>query len=164
MKPWSPHRVQVGEPGAIFHDEANPEGGGRRRNVIVSVGSVDAGGRDREELRQALRPVGFGAAYKILDMLIEHVLRANGVSNVRTFAQKTKALARRPATLPTPLDGRPDLSDRLAKAYIALKDARHAVTHRRAQITPSGDLEVYNDARAVTDIVTSAELTAFAAA
>jgi hypothetical protein len=159
-----PHRVQIGEPGAIFHDEANQQGGERRRNITVSLGSADAGGRGREELRQALRPVGFGAAYKILDLLIEHVLRANGVSTIRTFTQKTKSLATRPAALPPPLDGRTDLWDRLAKSYVVLQDARHAVTHRRAQITLSGDLEVYDDARNVTDVVTNAELTAFAAA
>ena len=157
-----PHRVHVGEPGAIFHYEANPSGGGRS---IISVGGGAAvGAQAREELRQSLRPLGFGAAYKVLDMLVEHVLRANGVTAVRWFAQKTKALATRPASLPVPLDARPELWDRIAPTYIALQDARHAVTHRRAQVTPTGELEVYDENRALTDTIAGAELAAFAAA
>jgi hypothetical protein len=47
---------------------------------------------------------------------------------------------------------------------VAFEDARHAVTHRRATVTPVGDLEIYDEARQVTDTLASAELENFAAA
>jgi len=159
-----PHRVRVAEPGFIYHDEANPEGG-RRGNMTVKIGPAIEGAEPREELRRSLRPVGFGAAYKILDMLLEHVLRANGVGGARmTFAQKTSMLSTRPTTLPVPFDRRPELWDRLAPLYRAFQEARHAVTHRRAQVTPAGDLEVYDDSRTLTDTIAGTELAAFSAA
>jgi hypothetical protein len=159
-----PHRVRIAEPRLIYHDEANPEGG-RRGSMIVKGGTAVEGAEGREDLRRSLRPLGFGAAYKVLDMLVEHVLRANGVVGPRmTFAQKRNALSTRPATLPVPLDSRPELWDRMAKVYVALEETRHAITHRRAQVTSSGDLEIYDDSRARIDTITTAEAAAFAAA
>jgi hypothetical protein len=136
-----PHRVRLGEPGAVYHDEANPKGGGRGMSIVVGIAD-SLGGASREELRESLRPLGFAAAYKVLDMLVEHVLKANGATALRRFDQKTTALAQRPAALPVPLDCRPDLWDRLARVYVALQDARPAVTHRRAQVGAAGELEV----------------------
>jgi hypothetical protein len=98
-------------------------------------------------------------------MLVEHVLRANGASASRlSFRTKERTLATRPSLLPTPLDTRSDLWDRLAAVYVAFADARHAVTHRRAQATTAGDLEVYDNARRLTDTIRTAEIEAFAAA
>lgn len=157
------YRVRVGKVGMIFHDEAHPAGG--RRIAISASGGASLGGRAREELRQSLSPLGFGAAYKILDVLAEHVLRANGVGGARlSFARKNQILATRPANLPVPLDGRPDVWDRITAVYMRLQDARHAVTHRRAQLGSNGDLEVYDDHRVVTDTISSAEIAAFVAA
>jgi hypothetical protein len=65
--------------------------------------------------------LGFGAAYKILDLLVEHVLRANGSAAVRTFSQKSRALGVRPRNLPVPLDDRPGLWDRIAATYVAFQ-------------------------------------------
>ena len=158
------HRVRIAEPGLIYHDEANPEGG-RRGSITVKGGVAVEGAEAREELRRSLRPLGFGAAYKTLDMLVEHVLRGNGVGGARmSFARKRTALSTRPASLPVPLDGRPELWDRMATLYVAFEEARHAITHRRAQVTRSGDLEVYDDSRARIDTIFSVEVAAFAAA
>jgi hypothetical protein len=126
---------------------------------------AEEGTRLREELRHALRPLGFGAAYKVLDMLVEHVLRANGAGTGRlTFQEKRKALAKRPSTLPVSLDARPELWDRLVALYIALENARHAVTHRRFQVTHAGDLQIFADSRQLVDTITNAENEYFAAA
>jgi hypothetical protein len=154
-----PHRVRVGEPGAIYEPRL---GGG----AVISVsGGASSGSRGREELRKSLRPLGFAAAYKVLDMLVEHVLRANGGPTGRlTFKHKKQGLSTRPAVLPIPLDGRSDLWDRIAAVYVALQDGRHAVRHRRAQVTANGDLEIYDDGRVLTDAVSTTELHAFAAA
>lgn len=72
------HRVRVGEVRMIFHDEARPAGGSR--TTISASGGASLGGTAREELRRSLSPLGFAAAYKILDLLIEYVLRANGLT------------------------------------------------------------------------------------
>jgi hypothetical protein len=152
------HRPRPPEPGST-HDLR-----GQRPSISIQLGTVVSGEERRQELLRSLRPLGFGAAFKVLDMLIEHVLRANGASarHLR-FSDKRDALTARPAQLPVPLDGRPDLWDRLAAVYVAFEEARHAVTHRRAQVTETGDLEVYESGR-LSDTVTSDEMQAFAGA
>lgn len=126
---------------------------------------AEEGTRLREELRHSLCPLGFGAAYKVLDMLGEHVLRAKPTVTGRlTFQQKRKDLAGRPSTLPLPLDARPELWDRLAALYTALGNARDAVTHRRFQVTQAGDLQIFDCSRQLVDTITSAENEYFVAA
>jgi hypothetical protein len=154
------HRADVRRP-STTHNLRGP-----RNNIIVAVGAVVAGAGAREELRQSLRPLVFGAAFKVLDMLVEHVLRANGRGPGRlSFEVKRRALSgqQRPA-LPIALEAAPELWDRLAKLYVAFEEARHAVTHRRAQATAEGGLEVYDDGRRAVDTLTNSELEAFAAA
>jgi len=157
------HRVRVPEePGRIVHLERNPRGGGKS---IEASGGASIGGRRVEEFRASLQPVGFGAAYKILDMLVEHVLGGNGIAARRTsFTRKNALVAQRPRTLPRPLDSHPDAWDAMAKLYVAFQEGRHAVTHRKAQVSPAGDLEVYDDQRQLTDTVSVDEIAAFAAA
>jgi hypothetical protein len=157
------HRVRVpDEPGRIVHLERHPRGGGK---TIEASGGVSMGGRGVEEFRASLQPVGFGAAYKILDMLVEHVLRGNGVAaNRMSFTRKNALVAGRPGTLPRPLDSHPDAWDAMAKLYVAFQEARHAVTHRKALASTVGDLEVYDDQRQLTDTVSVDEIAAFAAA
>jgi hypothetical protein len=156
------HRVRPAAPDMIYHLESNPRGGG---SIHVTLGAAETGARRAEELRQALQPLGFVAAYKILDMLVEHVLRANGAPGGRlTFAAKIALLSGTIRHLPRPLDVRSDLWDRAAALHSAFIEARHAVTHRRAQMTASGDLAVYDDQRRLVDMITSGEVAAFAAA
>lgn len=76
------------------------------RTLTASVGF-----EARQELRQSLQPVAFGAAYKIVDMLVEHVLRSGGASGRLTFAHKTRVLRARPANLPVPFASHPDFWD-----------------------------------------------------
>jgi hypothetical protein len=149
------HRVRVAEPKYIYG----------RWGITGKLGMAEEGIRLREELRHSLRPLGFGAAYKVLDMLVEHALRAKRTVTGRlTFHQKRKDLARRPRTLPMPLDARPELWDRLATLYIALGNARDAVTHRRFMVTQAGDLQIFDDRRHLIDTIASAENEYFAAA
>jgi len=159
------HRVRVGKPRTCVHAEASPAVSG---SAHLTLGVAEAVERAREELRQSLRPLGFGAAYKILDMLVEHVLLANGVAaRGLRFAEKNVELRklgkRSLINLPVPLAGRPDLWERIAEVYLALQDARHAVTHRPAKATPCGDLD-YEDKNGPTATISSAELAAFAKA
>jgi hypothetical protein len=155
------HRVRVADPHAIY-DRRGKAGGW---NTTVRVGMVEEGIGPREELRRSLRPLGFAAAYKVLDMLVEHVLQANGAGTARlTFQQKTRSLRRRPTNLPVPLDTHPGLWDRLAALYARFQEPRHAVTHRRAQATAAGDLEIYDDGRQLVDTISNTEIESFAAA
>jgi hypothetical protein len=157
------HRIRLAEPTAT-HD-VRGRVGGVGGTIFVKVGEATTGLGARDELARSLRPLGFGAAYKVLDLLVEHVLRADGAGPDRlTFEKKSASLKRRPSQLPVPPDGRPDLWDRLARTYASLQEARHAVTHRRAQASQAGDLEIYDDNRAVIDCVSSGEISAFAAA
>jgi hypothetical protein len=153
------HRVRFKPPDDWVY---NLRGG--RREIQVTVGSV-LGGSGGEDLRSALRPLGFAAAYKTLDMLIEHVLRANGATAGRlTFQGKQNRVKQRQADLPVPLAANRDLWDRFARLYDALAEARHAATHRRAKAVGSGDLEIYDDQRRRIDQLDSGEIAAFAAA
>jgi hypothetical protein len=157
------HRIRLAAPSATHDIRGRVAGVGG--TVYVKVGAAVMGGGGRDELARSLRPLGFGAAYKVLDLLVEHVLRANGAGSGRlSFERKVASLERRPARLPVPLDGCPDLWDRLARTYANLQEARHAVTHRRAQASEAGDLEIYDDARMLIDTVSSGEISAFAAA
>jgi hypothetical protein len=156
------HRVRPAAPDMIYHLESNPQGGA---SIHMTLGPAETGARRAEELRQALQPLGFVAAYKILDMLVEHVLRANGAPSGRlTFAAKNALLSGATRNLPTPLDVHSDLWDRASTLHSAFVEARHAVTHRRAQVTSNGDLAVYDDQRRLIDTIRSGEVAAFAAA
>jgi hypothetical protein len=156
------YRVKVADADMVYH---LGEDGPGTRAIHVSLETVIGGAGLVEELRRDLHPLGFGAAYKVLDQLVEHVLRDNGASSGRlTFAAKLKAVTKRPAKLPKPLDSRPDIWDRLAALYVAFVDARHAVTHRRASADANGDLQVFDDSGRQTDTVTDEEIRNFAGA
>lgn len=157
------HLVRPAAPGAV-HDVRGEQAGGRG-SATVFVGTAEGGAARVEELLRLLRPIGFGAAYKVLDLLVEHVLRANGATSPKlSFETKSQLLANRPGILPAPLDQQPELWDRLAVLYVAFVEPRHAVTHRRASATTSGDLDVYDNARQRVDTVTADEIGSFNAA
>jgi hypothetical protein len=151
--------VQLEDASTVFDLRA------RTRGVTVHVGMADfLGSRRYDELRASLRPLSFGAAYKVLDLLVEHVLRANGNTAQRLwFSDRRAALNSRPTKLPTPLDAYPDIGDRVAALYVELEDARHAVTHRRAPANADGDLDIYDRGAQLTDTLTGAEIHAFVA-
>jgi hypothetical protein len=154
------HRVRPAEPSATYSIRGKAAG----HDVAIQLGAVISGAGAREELRKSLQPLGFGATYKVLDMLVEHVLRANRAPAGRlTFEAKLAHVRSRPSVLPRPLDSRPDLSDRLAALYVGLVDARHAMTHRRASVVGE-DVAIYDTARRQTDTLSSAEIMSFAAA
>jgi hypothetical protein len=155
------HRIRIDNPGAIVDVRGQPPGGPKTISVTV-IATMGAGSRD--ELLQSLRPLAFGAAYKVLDLLVEHILRTNGAPIGKlTFVYKAKAVKQRPAVLPVPLDAHLNLWDRIAALYKAYDDARHAVTHRRAGATAQGDLEIFNNQRRRTDVIASNEVASFAA-
>ena len=129
------------------------------------IGTAEEGTRLREELRSSLYSLSFGAAYKVLDILVEHIARANNPSVGRlSFIDKNRILETRPQILPPPLNFHLELWSRLATLYSIFQEARHAVVHRRCQLTNSGDLEIYDDKKWHAHTITSCEIDFFVAA
>ena len=88
-----------------------------------------------------IRPLCFGAAWKITDLLLEHALSASGLSPARgtqwTIAEKTRharALGGRAA----PISSDRDVWSRLLRAYAGLEETRQSLVHRTATLDPSG--------------------------
>ena len=112
------------------------------RNLAVGVhDSLSAGAV--ESFAGRFRPLAFGAAYKIVDFLVEMTMRLNGEPSPRgrwTFAEKAAYVRRgTPPQLPSPLDAAPSLWERAAQLYLGFGEHRHALAHRRARVDPSGD-------------------------
>lgn len=148
-------RIQILEPKYI-HEEGN---------IVGILGVAMEGNKALTDLKESLRPLAFGAAYKVLDMLIEHVMRDNKVQNKRmSFSDKSRFLSQ-PAKrkLPFPLTSEMDLWDRLGILYVAFQEARYAVTHRRCQPTSVGDLTFFDNQRNCNDTLLIDEIVVFAA-
>jgi hypothetical protein len=98
-----------------------------------------------ESFAARFRPLAFGAAYKIVDFVIEMTMRLNGEPCPRgrwTFTEK-KAFTGRgvPARLPAPLDAVVTSHwPRVAQLYATFNEYRHAVVHRRTHLEPNGEL------------------------
>lgn len=92
----------------------------------------------------SFRPLGFGAAYKVIDMLVELVMRVNREPCPKgrwTFAEKqTYVRAGPPARLPIPLQVPKSYWPRITALYDRFLEPRHALVHRRATVQPDGTL------------------------
>lgn len=90
-----------------------------------------------------IRPLCFGAAWKIADLLIEHALSAAGLSPARgtrwTIAEKTQR-ARNLRGRAAPLSSDHDIWPRLLGAYAGLEETRHSLVHRTATLDSSGSI------------------------
>jgi hypothetical protein len=93
--------------------------------------------------RLGIRPLCFGAAWKIADLLVEHALSATSLSPARgtrwTIAEKTRharALRGRAA----PLSSDHDIWLRLLVVYAGLEETRHSLVHRTATLDALGSI------------------------
>lgn len=149
------YRTQVDPPRNIYNNNG----------ITGEIRTAEEGVRLREELRNSRHSLSFGAAYKVLDILIEHVVRANDPSIERlSFIDKNKTLETRPKILPPPLNSHLELWSRLAILYSVFQEARHAVVHRRCQLTNTGDLEIHDNQNKHTHTITSCKISFFVAA
>jgi hypothetical protein len=127
-------------PGAVF--ATNDIRGGGPRNFGRGL-HVSAGSGAVESFAARFRPLAFGAAYKILDFMVEMTMRLNGEpcpGGRWAFTQKARFIGRgRPARLPSPLGSAPDLWLRATRLYTAFDEHRHAVVHRRTRVEANGD-------------------------
>jgi hypothetical protein len=89
-----------------------------------------------------IRPLLFGAAWKVLDLLVETQLHQAGVktdTKYGTYNISTKAKAARAGTVnpPSPFDSHPDLWDRLCGIYSTTDELRNSLTHRGVSVDPT---------------------------
>ncbi|WP_143658321.1 hypothetical protein [Embleya scabrispora] len=119
---------------------------------VVDLGSIDANGVPAQGssahltaadetgcAKSALtaddvRPLLFGAAWKILDLLVELVLesarpvhRQRGRIRIDSKVQKARSFGVKEQD---PFGGRPDLWDRVMRTYAATTELRHTLVHR----------------------------------
>lgn len=145
-------------PGAVFAT-IDIRGSGPRsfaRGVHDSLGAGTV-----ESVAARFRPLAFGAAYKILDFIVEMTMRLSGEPRPRgrwSFVEKTAFIRRGgPARLPAPLDSATPYWHRTAQLYAALDQHRHAVVHRRTRLEPNGDLTGVDPAGAALSPISVSE-------
>jgi hypothetical protein len=104
--------------------------------AMVHVGLTDSGGLAGDQLTaDDIRPLIFGAAWKVLDQLIELALEQAGVSHDRkwdySIKYKVGEAANGNVMLVPPFDGRPDLWLPVIMTYASTEVLRNSLTHRR---------------------------------
>jgi hypothetical protein len=131
--------------------------------VQVMVGG-SLGGQARQELIDHLRPLFFGAAWKILDLLLEFAFYADGrrpKKAVWTIEEK-KVYANRHCGQCSPWLVHHDLWELICDIYVATVEARHSLVHRRFLLSPAGDMTDIRDRQGVRKPdLTAAEQEAF---
>lgn len=105
----------------------------------TAVVRVYAGGV--KEVHVDLRPLAFGAAWKVLDLLIELALSQAGIAvGTVTIAEKVEH-ARNAAGQCPPLTGDTVLWRALRATYAGTEEVRHSLVHRTAEVDrASGEL------------------------
>jgi hypothetical protein len=103
---------------------------------MAHVGMTDSGGSAGNQLSaDDIRPLLFGAAWKVLDQLIELALEQAGVPHDRnsdySIRFKVGEAASGSVTPVPPFDGRPDVWSRTIMTYASTHVLRHSLTHRR---------------------------------
>ena len=124
---------------------------GELRRAISAVGRTDRSGPAVRAALNRLRPLAFSASFKLQDMVVEWILRANNVS-VWSFSEKLAAYdkLRKSASLVEPvfLAMCPVLARALWELYRFLRPFRGAVVHSGGVILgPDGTVSITKDAR-----------------
>lgn len=114
--------------------------------AMVHVGLTDSGGSAGDRLSaDDIRPFFFGAAWKVLDQLIELALEQAGVPHDRrrdySIMFKVREAAGGRVTPVPPFDVRPDLWSRTIMTYASTHVLRNSLTHRQLIVDPAtGDI------------------------
>ena len=111
----------------------------RSQNIIVGLSGVSTSDSGRREALEEFRPLLFGTAWKILDLLLEYAL--DGLAGPKqkkwTIAAKQGHARSFAGTLPG-LSGTQSLWQRLCRVYDATVEARNALVHRRLEVDANG--------------------------
>lgn len=108
-----------------------------RSNETTTVSFVDSfSDHATSRLRLELLPLLFGTGWKVLDISVEYALASAGRAPARagrwSIEEKTRQIANvgQIATF----SGSSDISPALRALYVATKEARHALVHRRVRV------------------------------
>ena len=114
-----------------------------RQIILVALGDSMGASHASEALRP-MRILVFGAAYKVLDLLLEFTMKVNnepffkGASRWTMADKLNYATSKAPAQLPVPLNQQHWKA--LCALYSKWLEPRHSVVHRKAQLAPDGSL------------------------
>jgi hypothetical protein len=113
---------------------------GRQPAVNIALTPVTTSGRSSEQVIEdlGLRPLLFGAAWKVLDILVEYVLRTTMLQPRFTIKEKVFK-ASQGGVVFSPLDAHPEILLRVCTAYAKAEQYRHSLIHRRATAAANGD-------------------------
>lgn len=117
------------------------------------AGVATVGGAD--DLKRNLRPLMFGAAWKILDQIVEYAIASPGNRHQPIAAKVTGARAL--AAPPPPLGSHQALWDSVVTTYDATQELRNGLTHRRAEVAPDRELRVFNKFTQAIDTLSADE-------
>jgi hypothetical protein len=113
-------------------------------NISLTINSIIGGMSLTEAVEKlGIRPLAFGSAWKVLDLLLEYALAAAGMvpRDRRRWTITEKAShAQAGAGLASPLSNDPVLWKQLLAAYVATEEVRHSLVHRRATVGAGGEL------------------------
>lgn len=117
-----------------------PPSGRPPTQTIYGVGNITIGDW-RPGFLEAGAPLVLVTAFKLLDMLLEWVLIANGHGSTHKFVQKIKLL-KGSVQFPTLIGSRPWLRERLVALYEKLEPLRGTIIHERHFKSSGGSLQV----------------------
>jgi len=120
--------------------------------ITIAVAGVAAvgGGEDGSLRDVAVRPLFFGAAWKVLDLLLElafwqaNLTPKNTKNNWWSIAEM-KALAEAGEGALPPLTRDAAIWARIGRCYASTDDARHSLVHRGVHVDPEGALTGKDD-------------------
>jgi hypothetical protein len=133
----------------------------RQNKTFVSVGAIEVGGGAEavERLHLSLRPLMFGAAWKVLDLMIELALGPPRGSRWSIEEKRNHALAR---TVPhlSPFENSDPCWPAAFDIYAHTVELRHGLTHRAVDVSSARDLTVV-DRNGATHTLTADEQLSF---
>ncbi|MFF3403489.1 hypothetical protein ACFYW6_33960 [Streptomyces sp. NPDC002659] len=133
--------------------------------ATVNVGAADSAGSAQGQLStDDIRVLLFGAAWKVLDQLVEFALEGAGVRPDRGQRYEIGEKARKAqggsvAPVP-PFDNRPDVWTRVMKVYASTAELRNSFTHRKLSVK-QGVMQGVSKSGTLTKQLTSDEQSAF---
>ncbi|MEU2302717.1 hypothetical protein ABZ584_35550 [Streptomyces antibioticus] len=108
--------------------------------VAVASGDSTSGALGADLTFDDVRPLFFGAAWKVLDQLIEFALEQGSVAPKQgrryTITEKVKHAGSGSVPPVSPFGHHPDLWHRLACIYASTEELRNSLTHRRFTVDP----------------------------
>lgn len=117
--------------------------GNQRLVNLNMIATFSVGGGMVDAALAVVRPLLFGAAYKVIDQMIELALENGNLKPKHgtrwTFEEKIKHASHRRGKLP-PLTNHSDLWDRTCALYVGFEHVRHTLVHRSAHVDKNGAL------------------------